>query len=219
MIRKNTWILLAAFVIVLAGYLLWGSVGSDISSVEVTPSPEPLWTVLSEEIVGLVVEDLEADLVLELHRDEEELWRAVEPELEPVDAARVERAVSWLASPSPRAEIADATDLTAFRLDPPLYRIELLLMDGTRLSFQAGRESPTGGSRYVSVSDRPGVFTFSNYGLDEVLTLREDLLATPTAEAPPIDASETPMEGTEQPADDADVGAEDSTPEPGSGEG
>ena len=105
MIRKKTWILLASFGVVLAAYLVWDAVESDGSPVEVTPSPEPLWSVASEDIVGVVVEDLEALETLELLRDEEQLWKISEPDLGPADVARVERAVSWLASPSPRSVI------------------------------------------------------------------------------------------------------------------
>ena len=213
MIRKKTWILLASFGVVLAAYLVFDAVQSDGLSVEVTPSPEPLWSVASEDIVGVVVEDLEALESLELMRDEEQLWQIIEPDLGPADAARVERAVSWLTSPSPRSEILDVPDLAAFQLEAPLFRVELLMADGEKLSFDIGRESPTGGARYVSVPGRPGVFTFSTFGLDEVLTLREDLLATPTVEPALTELSETPT-GTVQPADEATAEPAEATFEP-----
>ena len=213
MIRKKTWILLASFGVVLAAYLVWDAVVSDESPGEVTPSPEPLWSVTSEDVVGVVVEDLEALETLELMRDEEQLWKISEPDLGPADVARVERAVSWLASPSPRSVILDVPDLAAFQLEAPLFRVELLMADGEKLSLNIGRESPTGSARYVSEPGRSGVFTFSTFGLDEVLTLREDLLATPTVEPALTELSETPA-GTVQPADEATAEPAEATSEP-----
>ncbi len=153
----------------------------------------------SEDIVALIIEDFEAGGAMEVRRDADQLWHIVSPESAPADAARVERAISWLAAPSPRAEVLEVTDLSAFHLDNPRYRVEIVLNDGTRLGFQVGRESPTGGSTYLAVPGRPGVVVVSNFGLEEVLTLREDLLITPSPEAQPTEVSEAP---TTEPSDD-----------------
>jgi hypothetical protein len=105
----------------------------------------------------------------------------------------VERALSWLASPAPRAELPDAIDLEPFQLDEPNYRVEITLRDGRTLGFLVGREAPTGGSRYVSLAGRAGVLVVSSFGLDEVLTLQRDLLPTPT---PSPEPSATELSGT-----------------------
>ena len=193
MIRKTTWIVLAAFGVVLLAAWLLNSSRDESAPVETTPTPQPLWTVASEEIVGLMVEDLDAGETIELERDPESLWQIVSPQPEAADPARVERAVSWLASPAPRAEILEATDLKPFQLDEPSYRIEVRLRDGSRQSFSVGREAPTGGSRYVSMAGRVGVLVVSSFGLDEVLTLHRDLLPTPTPE-PTVEPTVAPSE-------------------------
>ncbi|HEX9674452.1 MAG TPA: DUF4340 domain-containing protein [Anaerolineales bacterium] len=182
MIRKTTWIVLAAFGVVLLAAFLLNSSRDESAPVETTPAPQPLWTVASEEIVGLIVEDLQAGETIELERDPEDLWHIVSPRPGAADPARVERAVSWLASPAPRAEIPEATDLQPFQLDEPNYRIEVRLADGSKRTFSVGREAPTGGSRYVSLPGRVGVLVVTSFGLDEVLTLHRDLLPTPTPE-------------------------------------
>ena len=182
MIRKTTWIVLATFGVVLLVAFLLNSSRDESGPVETTPTPQPLWTVASQDIVGLMVEDLEAGETIELERDPVDLWKIVSPRPGAADPARVERAIGWLPSPAPRAEIPEATDLQPFQLDEPSYRIEVRLAGGSNLSFSVGREAPTGGSRYVSMAGRVGVLVVSSFGLDEVLTLHRDLLPTPTPE-------------------------------------
>lgn len=168
-----------------------------------TAQPDPIWTVASSDIVGLIVEDLRQAEVIELARDEEDLWRVVRPTSMPAEASRVERAVSWLASPAPRAELFEAIDLAAFELDDPHYRVEVETRSGDRFTLAVGREAPTGGSRYATSEGRPGVLVISTLGLDEVLNLGADLLATeaspsPTLESATDESEETPEAPTDE---------------------
>ena len=187
MVRRSTWIVVAAFGVVLLAAFLLNPSRQQAEPAETTPTPMPMWTVASDEIVGLVVENLQAGERIELVRDPVDLWRTVSPVAGPADAARVEQAVSWLAAPSPRAELPEVTDLAPFELAEPVYRVEVSLRDGRRLSFSVGREAPTGGSRYVSLEGRSGVLVVSSFGLEEVLTLQPDLLPTPTPSAVPTE--------------------------------
>jgi len=209
MIRRNTWITLGVFGLVLVAAILV----RQRQQAEPTPTPsaslEPLWRVESSDIVSLTVEDLRAGTVLQLERDSEDLWRIVEPETLPADPARVERAVAWLSSPTPRAEVLDAIDLTAFALDQPEFRVEIVLSNGERHEFSVGRQSPTGDSRYASSPGRVGVQILSLVGLEEVLNLASDLLPTPT---PTITPSPSPEPGATITPTQA-IGGE-GTPEP-----
>lgn len=180
MIRRNTWITLGAFGLVLIAAIVVRQ--HQQAQPEPTPaaSPEPLWQVESSEIASLTVEDLQAGTVLQLARDPVDLWQVQLPAVLPADAARVERAVSWLSAPTPRAELPNALELTAFELDHPQYRVEIVLKNGERHEFSVGRQAPTGDSRYASTPGRPGVQILSLVGLEEVLNLAKDLLPTPT---------------------------------------
>jgi hypothetical protein len=209
MIRRNTWITLGVFALVLVAAILV----RQRQQAEPPPTPsaslEPLWQVESSEIVGLTVEDLQAGTVLQLERDPEDLWQIVLPETLPADPARVERAVAWLSAPTPRAEVLDAIDLTAFELVRPQFRVEIVLSNGERHEFSVGRPAPTGDSRYASSPGRPGVQILSLVGLEEVLNLAIDLLPTPTPTMTPSPSPEpgatiTPTQG---------IGGE-GTPEP-----
>ena len=209
MIRRNTWITLGVFGLVLVAAILV----RQREQAEPTPtrsaSLEPLWQVESSDIVSLTVEDLRAGTVLQLERDPEDLWQIVLPETLPADPARVERAVAWLSAPTPRAEVLDSIDLTAFALDQPEFRVEIVLSNGERHEFSVGRQSPTGDSRYASSPGRLGVQILSLVGLEEVLNLAIDLLPTPTPTMTPSPSPEpaetiTPTQG---------IGGE-GTPEP-----
>lgn len=187
MIRRNTWLALGILALVATLALLISRPrGNEVEAL--TPTPKPFWSVESSEIVGLTIEDTRAASTIELERHPEDLWRSVRPEGGAVDAARVERSVGWLASPSPRAQIMQVNDLSEFALDPPQYVIEVRLASGERLIFSVGRESPTGGSRYVLAPGIEEVFIVSNLGLDEVLTLPSELGAVePTQVVSPAD--------------------------------
>lgn len=200
MIRRNTRIMLGVFVVLVAVALVVSRTSSGEPELTPTAAPEPVWNLQSSDIVGITVEDLAGGQVIELTRDEQDLWRMVQPQEMAVDAARVERAASWLAAPRPRAEILDPGDLSAFELDSPQYRIGVQTADGDQLQLTIGREAPTGGSRYALVGAQLGVKVFSSAGLDEVLQLGPDLLPTATPEP-----SATPT-GTSAPESSAPTG-------------
>jgi hypothetical protein len=173
MIRRNTWIVLGAFAVVALLALILFQAESEQPKSEATPPPDPFWSVRSSDIAAMVVEDLTAGRVLKFERHEEELWRMVQPEQGEADVVRVERAASWLSSPSPRAQLPADSDLPEFRLDHPEYRIDVLLSNGEVKSFLVGRETPTGGSRYVVLPSSERIWIVSLLGLDEVLDLLE----------------------------------------------
>ena len=183
MVRRTTRIAVAVFVAVILSAVILNKTQNQQLPPAATPAPEPLWSVDSEEIVGLTVEDLTVSTLLRFERSAEELWRMVRPQAGEADIASVERAVSWLSAPSPRAQLSEVDDLSVFQLDAPDYRVELELSSGERLSFIVGRETPTGGSRYIASPDVEGVWIVSKLGLDEVLTLLK-ITEIPPTEAP-----------------------------------
>jgi len=181
MIRRNTWIAVGIFAIVVVLALLLNQTNESPTALEPISTPTPLWSVSPEEIVAIIVEERVTGTVLEVERNVEDLWRMTRPDQAPADAARIERAASWLSAPTPQAQLFDVEDLSEFRLDSPDYRIQLLLSNGRQLRLSVGREAPTGGSRYVISPEMEGVLIMSTLGLDEVLSL---LLIVDTPAAP-----------------------------------
>lgn len=182
MVRRSTWIALGVFAAVILSALILNQTHVEQPPAAATPLPGPLWTVQSADIVALAVQDFGASSILKFERHEDDLWRMVLPEQGAADVASVERAVSWLSSPNPRAQLTNVEDLAIYRLDTPDYEVELLLSTGEQKSFIVGRETPTGGSRYIAKPGAEGVWIVSTLGLDEVLhLLRPPRLPTPDA--------------------------------------
>lgn len=197
MIRRGTWITLGVFAVVLLGAVVISRSGTQETAADSTPTPEPLWILDSSEIVGVKVEDLAGGRSVEVRRDEEDLWQIVAPETRPADAARVEQAVTWLASPSPRTILLGQDDLSAFGLAEPLRRVTITTEKGETFQLDVGRDAPTGGTTYATSPGNEGVLLFRKFGLDDVLTLLDDLLATPTLEGTPTEPGVAP--GTQTP--------------------
>jgi hypothetical protein len=199
MIRRGTWIVLAVFVGLLGVYLWWSQQPATAPEGEATPTPGPLWSVTAEQIQKIEVEGLEAGLQVVAQRQAGVGWAVIEPEGAVQDAGRVERAATWLLAPIPRAEIGPQEDLEPFGLAEPSYKVTVTLSGGTELVLEIGRETPTGGSRYVNFAGREGVLVFTQAGLDEVLGLLSDLIPTPTPIVPPT-ATRTAVPGEDTPA-------------------
>jgi hypothetical protein len=179
MIRRSTWILLAAFVVLLAGAILWSRSKPGVEEAAqagATPTAEPLWSVPSTDIVGLRLEDLQTGVVVEVRRGDE--WAA-----------------NSLLSPRPRGTLPATDDLAPFGLANPSRRVTVFLRGNVARSFEIGRISPTGGVFYVAVPGHPEIVLLNEFSLADVLSLLDDLPYPPTAtpgEALPPSVTATP---------------------------
>ena len=197
MIRRSTWILVAVFVLVLAGAVIWTRAAGDrasIASADATPTPAPLWSVAATEIVGLRVEDLGSGEVVEVRRgDEHTPWRLVEPAVGPADAGRVEWVITALVSPRPEGILEMPADLGPFGLAEPAQRVTVFLGDDLTRSFEIGRVSPAGGVFYVLVPGTDGIVMLNEYSLSDVLSLVDEIPYAPTATPEPTSQPPTEM--------------------------
>ena len=187
MIRRNTWITIGVLAVVVIFGLVLNQSGQPETAPQPTPVPQALWEVPADEIEAIMVEDREQSRVLKFERSAEELWKIIRPVEGPTDVTQVERAASWLASPSPRAQIFEVESLEQFGLASPAYRIQILLANGRQFEFSVGRDTPTGSSRYVLSPGIEGIVIMSNLGLDEVLNLFS-MLDAPAAPIPTPEA-------------------------------
>lgn len=202
MIRRSTWMVLAAFVLLLAGTLLWPRLRPATGGAPdagATPTAAPLWSVPATDIVGLRLEDRSSGAVVELRRgDEDTPWRMVVPAEGPADAGRVEWAVNALLSPRPQGTIPAPSDLEPYGLAEPARLVTVYFKGDLARSFALGRISPTGGVFYVSVPGQPDVVLLNEYSISDVLSLLDELPYPPTP-APSETASPTST-GTPEPA-------------------
>jgi len=213
MIRRSTWILLAAFALVLGGAMLWTRLRpapGSADAADATPTLEPLWSIPTTDILGLRVEDLKTGAIVEVRRgDEETPWRMVEPDEGAADAARVEWAITALVSPRPQATLPLPDDLGPFGLAEPSQRVTVFMAGSLTRSFEIGRISPAGGVFYVTVPGRAEIVMLNQYSLTDVLSLLYELPYPPTGTPEPtslpptetqVPATETPVPPTGTPA-------------------
>jgi len=191
MIRRSTWIVLGSFLalLVLAIYLSRSS--PELETSTAVPRPEPLWEITTAEIDGLLVENLETGVLVELQRDAEFGWLLLQPQEGPADAAKVEQAVSWLARPQPLRVFDSEEKFFQFGLLEPRGRVTIILKEEKSEGFLIGNETPTGNSTYIAIAGKPEVYVVSKFSLDSVINLTvDDLLLAEDVE---LDMLDTPL--------------------------
>jgi len=194
MIRRNTWILLVVFLGVLAGAIVWTR-QSEPSSEEAVPTPEPLWSYEATQVDGLRIEDLHSGKVVEVRRDPELAWKLIQPDEGPADAGRVEQAVTWVRQPEVSRVLSGQLDLLPFGLADPGTRVTLLLADGSTKAFDVGGAVGIGGKTYVRAGEGDDIQVVSQYSLDDIVGLLENVPVLPptsTPEVPPTSQTVTP---------------------------
>ena len=175
MIRRNTWILLGAFIILLAG-VIWYSRqdAGDQAAASLTPTVEPLWFLPENEIEELLIEDLETGERIRARRAPEVGWTLLEPEGEIAAVARIEQAVSSLQLITP-VDRLQTDDFEQYGLEDPAVRIVLSLVDASSRSLMIGRQAPTGDVYYARVGQADEVLLLRVTAIQSAL----DLLETP----------------------------------------
>jgi hypothetical protein len=193
MIRRNTWIALGLFVVVLGAAIWWTKQGGSSNSTETpTPTPEPVWTFSPEQIVALQIESIEDGSIVRARRDPAAGWVLEEPSAPYADSGRLEQAAASLASMRPASSI-DSVNLADFGLDPPQYRISVDLKDGSTQVLEIGRQAPTGSYTYAKLPFDDTVLFLQRFSVEDVTGLLDPLpVATATATTVPTD---TPTPG------------------------
>jgi hypothetical protein len=182
MIRRETWIVLALFLIALAGLLLWQRYGSpaeeEAESTE-TVEQKPLFDLEFAKLQSVRLQ--RRNEAVEFERDDAGAWQIVSPEQDqPTDSESLESTLSQLETVTGEP-MENAPEMAAMGLDQPAYRLLLTMEDGRQQTASVGKETPTGGSYYVLSSDG-SVYLVSSYLLDPILGLIDalPLQSTPT---------------------------------------
>jgi hypothetical protein len=179
MMRRTTWIILAIFIALLA--VAWYMQRSQEDAVEPTPTPASidLFDFEGTQVTSLSLSDDQGNIMV-ISRNEGGMWELVEPPLPQTDVGAVDAAVTSLASTRVVSTLTSIPPLDAMGLDPPVYKLLIVLDDGEQLIVNVGKAAPTGRGYYLLTSDR-SVFVVSKSGIDALVTLLENppILATP----------------------------------------
>jgi hypothetical protein len=192
MVRRSTWILLAA--LAGAALIVFGWNRFAPAPVEPTPtaSPESPWSLLPEQVDSIRIVDLSGSAVVTVRRDPTSGWRLLSPTPGEADAGRVEAALTGALAPVVRQILAAGTDLEPYGLAPARFRLTLLMIDGTARSMEVGDLDPTGSVYYAMLPGDGRVLLISRFGLEDLLSLAAEPPYPPPTETPMASAEGTP---------------------------
>jgi hypothetical protein len=199
MIRKSTWIILAVFVLALAGAWLWqrNQAQKEAQATPQVSSPGYLFDFGEATLTGLRLERVGGQAI-ELKRGEDGAWTAVWPaQSAPLDSQALDGNLGQLAALSTLTKLEKAPNLADMGLEPPAYRMLVILSDGRQLRAAIGKATPTGSGYYVQ-ADNQGLYVANQNSLDPILGLVDTLpllLPTETVDAAASPAG-TPDDGT-----------------------
>lgn len=208
MVKRQTWIFLAVFAILIGFAFLWTRYQDDKrkSQPTLTPTPEQfLFNIDSAAVASLKITDIVNGNKVMVARDVSGQWTLVDPQAEYTDIASVEAALTQLASLRVITSIDTMDNMAEYGLDQPTYRIVVNINGGQQYVAQVGSLTVTGSGYYVL--DPSGVpKIIAKYSLDSVLKLLSNppiatptlIPSIPTLEATIPQASVTPT-GTAQP--------------------
>jgi hypothetical protein len=184
MIRRNTWVLLTLFgLLILAAWYLQDSQQREAALATETPAIALLFAVQNAEIVALSIRDSQGGRV-EVIKDDGLGWTLVGLEGEEPDVARIERAVSNAAGIRILSQLETQPDLTVIGLENPEYRIAITLQDGEQLEAHIGHATAMENGYYARLPGG-GVVVANKFNLDAILEIHQDLPVIPQPEPTP----------------------------------
>jgi hypothetical protein len=199
MVKRQTWVLLAVFVVLIGLAFFWTRFQNDRKKSNPTPTPTPqqhIFTMDSAAVASLKITDNVSGKSVMVARDVSGQWKLVDPQAEFTDVASVESAVTQLASLQVTSSLPTNSNLAEYGLDQPAYTITVNVNDGGQLLAQVGSATATNSGYYVLV---PGGVPqiVAKYGLDAVLKLlSKPPIATPTSAPTETGAIEPAVETT-----------------------
>ena len=185
MIRRNTWIALGVFAVLLLLAISWERIPA-LNPVEDTPTPmpynPPILDINPDQVRKLVIRDIEGQEAV--YRYQSEAWVMTAPDIktsDQIDGSMIGQAVYQLASWQSTTSIESLLDLEAVGLSTPKFTITITLDGGDELKVFIGDQTVTESGYYVRLTGLQPVVV-SAFSVDPVL----DLLRTP----PLIEAAE-----------------------------
>lgn len=194
MIRRNTWIVLGIFAILLAGAWLYqrSQSGADADATP-TAGVSLLIEPGGRTISALQISNKEGTSV-SMILDPAGVWELVEPGGEPADENRIQSAVSQAGQLRILAPVQSEIDLGTIGLDPAQYTIEITYSDGNEATAYFGDETPTASGYYGYLQDNRQLQIVNKFSVDSLLELLTDPpIAVPTS-LPTLENESTPTE-------------------------
>jgi hypothetical protein len=208
MIKRNTWILLGIFVIVLAFAIYYqNSTKNASSNATPTPGTTAIFNNVDEKSINtLRIEDTSGKAVA-LGRDASGVWVVTEPKGGPTDVTQAETAVTQILALQSISSLDPISDLGIFGLSKPSYTVTITMNGGQKYVLLIGDVTPTKNGYYVRLNqEAPDIVNKDS--VDAMLKM----LSNPPFKATPTSASSgTPTLGSETPATTSQAATPEST--------
>lgn len=171
MIRRNTWIILAIFVVLLGGLLYLQKNPLPVSNANKTPSPTAMISLLPETVASQMKEITitQDGKKIILQQDEQGNWNAIADPEEAISSDIALQFISVLKEVNILQYLSSQPDTTSTGLSAP--KAEIVISDGSKTltTIRIGNPTPTDSGYYVQFgSDSPIVAP--KYSIDPLLT-------------------------------------------------
>lgn len=182
MVRKQTWILLVVFVILLgaAFYLQKNPLPKAESA---TPSPtaqaQMIPGLAGDQIVKIELKDGQGNAT-QIEQDPLGNWALGPDGKQKIDTGVAEQARAGLTSAMVQASLPAGMDLKAISLNAPTHTITVTTKDGKQTVILVGSETPTASGYYIQVDNQAPVVVDKGAIDSLVNLLNKDSLITPT---------------------------------------
>jgi hypothetical protein len=197
MVKRNTWILLGFFAVLLAAVWAiprWQSAHDQPSATPSTGSTNLLGSNLGT-IKEMKIAGADGNVVVIVPAGNNTWSATAQPDPKVLDANQLQQAVTTIQGLTITTFLPTPPPLDAIGLTNPSHTITIIMDRGPQREIKVGSVTPTGGGYYVQVDDNsPSVVEKSN--LDAVLNLLTAPVVstgTPSAEGTPVpNPSQTP---------------------------
>jgi hypothetical protein len=180
MIRRNTWILLAVLVVLvaLAWYLQQPGRPTKAST---TPTVEikGLLDIDPTTVNSLVIEDNQGKIV-SFNKDAENNWTLTEPKGEPGDITTAASAINSFTGLQVLSSLENVPALDVIGLAQPAYVVTLTTTGGQTRKVSIGLATLTGSGYYVKVDNGP-VVVVGKYAVDSLVNVFKNPPLAPTS--------------------------------------
>jgi hypothetical protein len=198
--RRITYGLLIALAVLIA---LAGLLNSNIlqpaptKAGSTTPTLAPLWSVDSESINLVRIEDLQNGTHVEIQKNEKGTWLVMDIPSAEADQSKVTTAISSLAKLLVFRDFGENLKPEEFNLDKPLYKLTVKTADGKSFVLDIGAKIATGTGYYVRMEGTKNILGVRSSFLDPVIDFLTNkplpATATPTSTITPT-VTTTPTE-------------------------
>ncbi|MCB2203073.1 DUF4340 domain-containing protein [bacterium] len=181
--KKSTWIVLEAFVLILIAYLV---IQNAPPAVEETPTPtaQPTLRYLDDmDIQSITYTDADGAPIT-VEKDAELLWHSpTDPEAN-VTAGKIEELIANLSELRLLSTLPEDASMAALGLAQPTFTIEFGFEDQSTYLIEIGDETPLGDGYYARI-DQGKIVALPAESVNQVHTIFFDFIAEPTHTPPP----------------------------------